>query len=210
MTTARPPLQLHFHPAEEILVRHAGGALPLARRVLVESHLAHCAACRAATAELARPGGRHLRALPETAVPAGLWKRIAAEVAQDTRGPRNYLADTPLPPAARAELAPVHQPLPWGTLGEAPAQITLLVADPENALELYLIRNPPATSFPYHRHLGGEDLLILEGGLADDYGHYGVGDFQHYAAGTAHQPLIDPGQECWAITCVEGGVAFTR
>lgn len=210
MTRIPPSARLRFHPAEEILHLHAGGALPLARRVMVESHLAHCPDCRAAVGELARPGGRHLRALPEAAVPAGLWNRIAARVAQEQQGPRNFLGDTPLPAAARAELPPLAEPLRWGEIGEAPSAITLLAADPGNALELYLICNPPATTFPYHRHLGGEDLLILQGGLADDYGHYGVGDFQHYAAGTAHEPRIDPGEVCWAITCVEGGVAFGR
>lgn len=210
MTSARPLPEIRFHPAEDILLQHAGGELPLPRRVMVESHLAFCAGCRAAVAELARPGGRFLRALEAKAPPADLWSRIAARVARELEAPRDPFEGTPLPPAARAELPAATEPLVWSELGDAPSRLTLLAADPAASLELYLIQNPPATTFPYHRHLGGEDLLILQGGLADDYGHYRAGDFQCYAAGTAHQPRIDPGETCWALTCVEGGVCFER
>lgn len=201
-----------FHPAEELLALYAGGALPLARRVMLESHLAFCPACREAAGELARPGGRHLGSLPEPAAPPApaLWQKIAARVAKEMAAPRNLLEDTPLPAAARAELPPVYQPLEWGALGDAPARLARLVVDEEAGLELYLIQNPAATAFPYHRHLGSEDLLILQGGLTDQYGHYGVGDLQFYSQGTAHEPLIDAGEHCWAITCVQGGVAWER
>lgn len=210
-TPPEPPAPA-FHPAEELLAQHAGGSLPLARRVMLESHLAFCPACRAAAAELARPGGRHLATLaePALAAPPDLWSRIAARVAREMAAPRNALDDTPLPAAARAELPPFHAPLEWGALGDAPSRLTRLLADPEAGLELYLIHNPPATIFPYHRHLGYEDLLILQGGLEDDYGHYLVGDLQLYAPGSAHEPHIDAGEHCWAITCVEGGVAWDR
>ncbi len=211
MNSARPLSEIRFHPPEEILLQHAGGVLPLPRRVMVESHLAFCAGCRAAVAELARPGGRFLRALEsQVTPPADLWARIAARVAREREAPHDPLEGTPLPAAARAELPATTQPLVWSELGDAPSRLTLLAADPAASLEVYLICNPPATTFPWHRHLGGEDLLILQGGLADDYGHYRAGDFQCYAAGTAHAPRIDPGATCWAITCVEGGVSFER
>jgi putative transcriptional regulator len=200
-----------FHPAEELLFQHAGGALPLARRVMLESHLAFCPECRTAAAELSRPGGQHLRSLAaEAAAPAALWQKIAAKVAREMAAPRNLLEDTPLPAAARAELPPFYQPLEWGELPGAPAKLTLLVADREAELELYLINNPPETTFPYHRHLGSEDLLILQGGLTDQYGHYQAGDLQQYEKGSSHEPLIDAGITCWAITCVKGGVSWER
>ncbi len=61
-TPPEPPAPV-FHPAEELLAQHAGGSLPLARRVMLESPLAFCPACRAAAAALARPGGRRLATL---------------------------------------------------------------------------------------------------------------------------------------------------
>lgn len=211
MTRAPATPELRHHPSEEILALHTGGALPLGRRVMVESHLAFCPPCRAAVAELSLGGGRHLRALAAAeAPPAALWRKIAARVASEMAAPRDLLADTPLPAAARAELPALAEPLAWAGLGEAPARLARLWADPEGELELYLIENPPATAFPYHRHLGSEDLLVLEGGIEDAYGHYRAGDFQHYVRDTAHEPRIDAGATCWAITCVQGGVSFER
>lgn len=199
-----------LHPSEELLAQHAGGALPLARRVLLESHFSFCPDCRAAAAELARPGGRHLRSLPGAPAPAALWQKIAARVAGERTAPRNLLDDTPLPLAGRAELPPFHQPLEWGTLPGSPSQIALLLDDPQHELQLFLIHNPPDSTFPYHRHLGNEDLLVLQGAFTDRYGHYGVGDLQLYAPGTDHEPRIDPEETCWAITCVQSGVSFER
>ena len=209
MTSISPPRPT-YHPGEELLYRHAGGALPLARRVLLESHLSFCPECRAAAAELARPGGRHLRALPGEAAPAALWEKIAARLATEMAAPRNLLEETPLPAAARAELPPAHQPLAWNGLPGSPTRLARLAADEDAGLELYLIQNPPSSTFPYHQHLGSEELLILEGGLTDQYGHYLAGDLQHYEKGSSHEPLVDAGATCWALTCVEGGVSWER
>jgi putative transcriptional regulator len=209
MTSASPPSPT-YHPGEELLYQHAGGALPLARRVLLESHLSFCPECREAARELSRPGGQHLRAFPGAAAPAALWQKIAAKLEMEMAAPRNLLEDTPLPAAARAELPPVHQPLAWNGLPGSPTQLTRLVVDEEAGLELYLIHNPPSSTFPYHKHLGSEELLILKGGLTDQYGHYLAGDLQQYGKGSAHEPLVDAGPTCWALTCVEGGVSWER
>ena len=122
--------------------------------------------------------------------------------------PRSPLEDTPLPAGGRAELPPLRQPLEWSGLGDAPARLTRLVADEANGLELYLIENPPSSVFPYHRHLGSEELLVLQGSIEDPYGAYRAGDLQRYGRGSAHAPAIGPGETCWALTCIEGGVAF--
>jgi len=42
--------------------------------------------------------------------------------------------------------------------------------------------------YPPHRHLGPEDVLVLQGGYRDEMGEYGAGDHVHYAAGSTHSP----------------------
>ncbi len=52
-----------------------------------------------------------------------------------------------------------------------------------------LIRMEPGQGYPPHRHLDGEEVLVLEGGYRDEAGEYRAGDFVRYAAGSCHAPV---------------------
>lgn len=49
------------------------------------------------------------------------------------------------------------------------------------------VRVAPGATFPYHRHIGGEVVLVIEGGFTDEDGTVvRRGGEQDFAAGTAH------------------------
>ncbi len=57
-----------------------------------------------------------------------------------------------------------------------------------------LIRMAAGCGYAPHRHIGTEDVLVLQGGYEDQFGVHRAGEFVHYAAGTEHAPraLGDP------------------
>ena len=52
-----------------------------------------------------------------------------------------------------------------------------------------LIRMAPGSSYGAHRHLGAEEVLVLQGGYADELGEYHQGEHVHYAPGSTHRPV---------------------
>lgn len=52
-----------------------------------------------------------------------------------------------------------------------------------------LIRMIPDAGYPAHRHLGVEDVLVLQGGYRDEFGTYGPGAYIRYPAGSVHRPM---------------------
>lgn len=78
-----------------------------------------------------------------------------------------------------------------------------------------LIRMDPGASYPAHRHLGIEDVLILEGGYRDEFGEHGPGSYVRYPEGSVHRPIAtgDPGKRasegnpaCVMFAIARGGV----
>ncbi|HWM86600.1 MAG TPA: cupin domain-containing protein [Kofleriaceae bacterium] len=55
------------------------------------------------------------------------------------------------------------------------------------AADAGFVRVAPGVTFPHHRHVGGEVVLVLEGGLVDEDGTVvRRGEAQEFAAGTSH------------------------
>jgi anti-sigma factor ChrR (cupin superfamily) len=52
-----------------------------------------------------------------------------------------------------------------------------------------LIRMAPGASYGAHRHLGNEDVLVLNGGYRDELGEYTTGEHVHYEPGSCHTPV---------------------
>ena len=78
-----------------------------------------------------------------------------------------------------------------------------------------LIRMEPGSSYPTHRHIGVEEVLVLAGGYRDDLGEYRAGDYVRYPAGSEHLPVAlgDPGAPtgpenpaCLLFASARGGV----
>jgi anti-sigma factor ChrR (cupin superfamily) len=52
-----------------------------------------------------------------------------------------------------------------------------------------LIRMAPGRGYPAHRHLGAEDVLVLQGGYVDEWGEHLQGEFVRYPPDSHHAPL---------------------
>lgn len=193
-----------MHPPEEILLTLATGRADLPLRVLVEGHLEGCAACRAAMAEISAPGGALLAGLPAEPAPDPLWERLRARVQAlppaPAPGPR--LSGPPLPESALQELPPTPE-IRWRRLPVRGARIALLARDPHTGSALLLGHMPAGRSFPLHVHQGPEDVLVLTGGYADQFGTFEAGAYAAYAPGSEHRPFTEPDEECWTLTRLE-------
>lgn len=51
-----------------------------------------------------------------------------------------------------------------------------------------LIRMQPGCGYPPHRHLGVEEVLVLQGGYRDHLGEHRAGSYVRYEAGSEHAP----------------------
>ncbi len=76
-----------------------------------------------------------------------------------------------------------------------------------------LIRMHPGSGYPPHRHVGVEDVLILEGGYGDEYGIHLAGSYVRYPAGSVHSPVAldhpsasGPARPCVMFAIARGGV----
>lgn len=74
---------------------------------------------------------------------------------------------------------PLHLEEPGGRAGGTGA---------ERGAASVLIRMDPGTGYAPHRHLGGEDVLVLAGGYEDEWGTHRQGDHVHYPPGSVHAP----------------------
>jgi putative transcriptional regulator len=195
--SARPP---RHHPSQNALLGYANGQADPALRLLVEAHLDACDACAREAGALAQPGGALLAALAPESVPASLFARIQAAL------PARGEEAPPLPPAVARVLPPA--PTWRGVLKRGIRFMQILDAEAGGAL-VYLLHLQDGAAFPHHGHAGAEDAVLLAGGALDGDLELEGGDWRHMAPGTAHAPRARPGEDCWLLVRLEGGVAFS-
>ncbi len=90
-----------------------------------------------------------------------------------------------------------------------------LSGDKEREGAAVLIRMAPGKSYAPHRHVGTEEVLVLQGGYEDEFGVHAAGDFVHYPAGTVHSPralgspaspVTESNPACVLYAVVPGGI----
>lgn len=70
-----------------------------------------------------------------------------------------------------------------------------------------LIRMEPGCAYPAHRHVGLEEVLILQGGYSDREGEYRAGQYLVNEAGSAHRPTaLDGPEDCILLAFAHGGI----
>ena len=70
-----------------------------------------------------------------------------------------------------------------------------------------LVHLEPGTPFPHHKHLGQEEVLVIEGAYrADDGRIYRAGDRHSMTAGTEHSYEVLPDARCIFAVCLHGGI----
>ena len=56
-----------------------------------------------------------------------------------------------------------------------------------------LLRCRAGLIFPQHRHAAGEEYLVLEGAIADEFGTYPTGTYVRNPPGSSHESVTEPG-----------------
>lgn len=212
------------------LTDYLEGQLPWRGRMGVRIHLGMCPTCRRFLASLRtlpaalkralgdappEPPAEARAALEGALVRLGLPRRAAAP-AETCHGllaavQRQLRSD---PPAAGTafptpELLALLPPRSgWKRLPKLLGLDEAHELAEEGGASLCLVALRPGRGIPRHRHLGREDLLVLQGGLEDGDRHLGPADHCAHEAGSAHAPRADR-QGCWALVRIEGGVEYS-
>lgn len=66
--------------------------------------------------------------------------------------------------------------------------LSVLPLDDFETQHTALVRWAPGTQFNVHRHLGGEEIFVIEGGLQDEHGQYTAGDWIRSPHASQHLP----------------------
>ena len=62
----------------------------------------------------------------------------------------------------------------------------------EHARTTCMVRFAPGAAFTAHHHPGGEEFLVIDGMLEDEYGCYPEGTYVRNPIGTSHTPHVGP------------------
>jgi putative transcriptional regulator len=198
------------HP-DDLLAALASGALAAEERAQVDAHLAACARCRAELGRLADAAGLLAVALEPAPSPPGARERLLAAAASGRFEAFAARVAAMLDVAvaeARRLLDAIDTPAPWSAGPTAAIELYHLAPGPALAGALAgFVRVRAGERFPYHRHLGPEQVLVLQGGLRDDDGSVlRRGDVASAAEGTGHSFVALPGPDLVYLVVLQGGV----
>lgn len=200
---------------DALLAEYALGTLPAADRAAVEAELARSPSARAAVDEVRAVLGRLGEALPPESPPTGGRDRLLAAAAP-LRSRFEALAERLAAlidvgvEQARALLAGVDEawaPSPWTgvTLFHLPRGPRIAAAH-----DAGLVRVQAGTRFPYHEHVGAEEVLVLQGAFVDhaDGAVYRAGDHVRQAAGSRHAYTALDGPDLVYAVVLFGPIEF--
>lgn len=71
--------------------------------------------------------------------------------------------------------------------------LSVLPLDSFATVHTALVRWAPGTQFKAHRHLGGEEILVLDGVFQDEFGDYPAGTWLRNPHGSLHTPFSTEG-----------------
>ena len=198
------------HPSDASLLTYAAGSLGEGLSLVVASHLAFCADCRATVAEGELVGGNLLDALAPEALAAGSRERVLAMLGN---------APAPPPPPSRPLDPRVPAPLgrylnrdlsaiPWRVLGPGLRHFEVLPHDLAHGANLRLLRIAPGRRLPRHGHTGTELTLVLTGAYTDELGRFARGDVAETDDDIVHEPVSERDEDCVCLIATEGPLKF--
>lgn len=200
------------HTADaEYLFDYASGAASPAESLLLATH---CAMAPRAARDLSlvqMTGGALLeQAEPETMAPDA-FDRLMDRLENGPREaePQESLGQSGTVPAPLARLiGQDYDALSWRHVGGGVRTFDLPVDD-HTGRRAFLIRVPGSRTIPMHTHAGQEMVLVLQGGLSDEHGHFGPGELEVSDGTIVHQPIADAGQDCICLAVTDAPVKLT-
>lgn len=223
---------IRHHPADELLLSLVAGSLPIGLRLVVETHLELCPACREKAAMLRAVGGVVLDEQPVATMREDALARALAAVDRTERIVAPEVAALGLPvESVRAGLrsgegaskVPTPPPLPagatwpraladcsatrWRWIGPGMRWSRVSVPGAPEA-NVFLLRIAAGKYLPQHTHRGTELTQIIYGRFHDGRALFGPGDFDLADGDVHHQPVVQDGSECICVAAVEGRLNF--
>jgi len=84
--------------------------------------------------------------------------------------------------------------------------VNVLRRDEKTGDASVLIRMQAGHGYPAHRHVGIEEVFILQGGYRDSSGERHAGEYFINDAGSCHHPVALDGEDCIMIAFAHGGI----
>lgn len=183
------------HPAPELLVDCATGALSPAASLMIELHLAFCTGCRRSLDVLLAAGGALLDALPPARLPSNLFGKTLQ--ALDEAEPASVPVPATVPDFAAEWPRPLRDRIvrlgytDWRRL---PAGFRAIpIPFPGSEGRVYVLKAPAGRGPFRHTHSKDEWTVVLEGGFSDERGTYAAGDFVCAGREVEHTVVADRG-----------------
>lgn len=200
-------MTISHHPSDETLAAFVNGSLGEANALVVATHLAHCAKCRAAVRDINLLAG------------ALLQGGDAASVTDETRDaclakldvtPIDDLADPIEHARGEQAMAPVslYEAGRWHWVGPGVSRQFIDVPD-GTGTRVFMLKAAPGTRLPDHRHVGTEWTCVLKGAFRHNHGRFGAGDFDEADDSVDHNPFVEEGEECICLVALSGHVEMT-
>ncbi|MEJ1970369.1 MAG: ChrR family anti-sigma-E factor [Rhizomicrobium sp.] len=199
-------MSITHHPGEELLLSYASGATSEAAALLVASHLALCAWCRADVRRAEVAGGTLLAAV----LPVSLNERAYQAVLSRLDAPsaaivRSANLASAIPAPLQAYIGADYDALPWRHVAGGISHLPIRTG---GAMRARLIRAEPGSGVFEHTHRGEEWTLVLTGSYSDATGRYAAGDVQTTTPDVSHEPTANPGPVCINLAVTDAPLRF--
>ena len=194
------------HPDHAVLMDYAAGSLREPVAVLIATHLALCPACRTEVRRLESLGGALLDELEPASLQSDSLARVmerldepepAPAIPLQKKGAFDPVLPRPLRDYVDGSLEQLFADKGRGRV----AEVDLLEDFPGYATRLLRIR--AGAGVPKHTHGGTEMTMVLAGGFSDHTGHYLRGDIAAMDSTVTHQPVADPGEDCYCLAVTD-------
>ena len=206
-------MNVHHHPAEDLLFDYATGSLSEGWSLAVATHLALCPECRNSVAEFDALGGGLLNSAPPVEATEDLFDAIMRDVDSSGVEAESGALDTDMldaspviPQPLRGYLGGDVNELNWQRLGLGAHQ--LVISGIESGSTARLLRIPAGRPVPSHSHGGRELTLVISGAFSDETGTYTRGDLQEVDENIEHQPHAAPGEDCICLAVTDTPLRF--
>ena len=107
--------------------------------------------------------------------------------------------------ASREQVAINTKDIPWSSGPIPGVELKPLYAHPDHPERMQIERWNPGSVWERHAHSSGKEILVLEGVLEDEYGHYPVGTWLRNPPGSVHTSFSKEGCVLYVKT---GGLPF--
>lgn len=138
------------------------------------------------------------------ALEARLLELLAALDAESAvapdRGLREHVLEMARAPRGPVDLARYE----WQELAPG-IRVHVMEDEPERSRRAVLVWARPGAAMASHRHLGDEEILVLQGRLRDQRGEYGPGDICRSRTGSVHREEVVGEDDCVCYVVYHGG-----